>query len=160
MNVGLPATGLGGLFYLLTALLMPVVEFVNTIRSGRVNATRWRVAGFQAALAAGILAGLWGTAWVINLVIPESMRRDLLTLGRHMTDMLGVLPALLTLSMLGGLLVVIEGWSWITRPRQSSPHARLTPPTPHHARNSARNICQAGASVLQSPRRPRSLLSL
>ena len=120
MNVGLPGTGLGGLFYLLTALLMPIVELIRTIRSGKVNRTRWRMATSQAALAGGIIAGLWGTAWCANQFMPYSFRQDLLALGRDMTDMFGVLPAVLTLSTLGALLVVVEGWAWLTKPRQSS----------------------------------------
>lgn len=120
MNVGLPGTGLGGLFYLLTALLMPIVELIRTIRSGKASRMRWRTAVSQAAMAVGIIAGLWGTAWCANRFMPYSFRQDLLALGRDMTDMFGVLPAVLTLSTLGALLVVVEGWAWLTTPRQSS----------------------------------------
>ena len=120
MNVGLPGTGLGGLFYLLAALLMPIVELIRTIRSGKANRRRWRMAVSQAALAGGIIAGLWGTAWCANQFMPYKFRQDLLALGRDMTDVFGVLPAVLTLSTLGALLVVVEGWAWFTTPRQSS----------------------------------------
>ena len=62
-NAGLPGTGLGGLFYVLLALVMPLAELYRTAR-GRGSRERWRQAGTQFALACGIVASVAGTASV------------------------------------------------------------------------------------------------
>jgi len=48
MNVGLPGTGVGGLFYLLLAVLMPLHEL-------------WRT-----TIAGAILAALWVEGWLLQ----------------------------------------------------------------------------------------------
>lgn len=50
MSAGLPGLGLGGLFFLLSALLAPMVELVRTIR-GESSAAAWRGVGRQFAIA-------------------------------------------------------------------------------------------------------------
>lgn len=55
MNAGLPGTGLGGLFYLVLALVMPLREAYLTAR-GRSSRERWRVVAQQFTIALGILA--------------------------------------------------------------------------------------------------------
>jgi hypothetical protein len=66
MTVGIPGTGIGGLFYLTLALAMPLVELWRTVR-GRSSLARWRVVGFNFGIAAGILGALWGQAWLFSL---------------------------------------------------------------------------------------------
>jgi hypothetical protein len=41
MNAGLPGTGIGGVFYLVSALFMPFFELFKTLR-GESNLERWR----------------------------------------------------------------------------------------------------------------------
>ena len=65
MTVGLPGAGIGGLFYLASALLMPVRSLVATI-SGRHHEARWQLALRQSGLAAGILGALWATGWLLS----------------------------------------------------------------------------------------------
>ena len=114
MNVGLPGTGLGGLFYLATALLMPVWELIATLR-GRSNWGRWKQVGLQAGLALGILGGLWLTAWLLRHVAPAAaettLRAGLQRASRH----LGLTPTWLTVMALGSVLLSVEalhvaGW--------------------------------------------------
>jgi len=69
VNVGLPGTGLAGLFYLLAALWMPCHELGRTLRGER-DPARWRCALTQASLALGIIAAIVATAWVIGLLLP------------------------------------------------------------------------------------------
>ncbi len=54
MNIGLPVTGLGGVFYLLCAILMPFYELVLTLR-GRSSRARWLVVARQWAIGVAIL---------------------------------------------------------------------------------------------------------
>ena len=68
MTAGLPGVGIGGIFYLLSALLMPVRSLVAVLR-GRGGDARWPLALRQAALAAGILAMLWATGWALGWII-------------------------------------------------------------------------------------------
>ncbi|MBI4501364.1 MAG: hypothetical protein HY700_09405 [Gemmatimonadetes bacterium] len=70
MNVGLPGTGIGGMFYLLSALCMPVVETIRAVR--RRQANRWGLVLRQVAMAAGIGAGLWVTGWLLAVVLASS----------------------------------------------------------------------------------------
>lgn len=77
MTAGLPGVGIGGVFYLLSALLMPVRSLVATLR-GRADEARWPLALRQAALAGGILGMLWLTGWTLGWIIvhlvPDVMR--------------------------------------------------------------------------------------
>ncbi|MFI5121729.1 MAG: hypothetical protein ACHQJ5_02430 [Vicinamibacteria bacterium] len=55
MSAGLPGLGLGGLFFILSALLAPLVEFARTLQ-GRSSAAAWRQVGRQFAIALTIIA--------------------------------------------------------------------------------------------------------
>jgi hypothetical protein len=75
MTAGLPGVGIGGIFYLVSALLMPVRSLVAVLR-GRPAEARWPTALRQAALAGGILGAIWltglGLGWVILHLVPEA----------------------------------------------------------------------------------------
>ena len=80
MTAGLPGAGIGGIFYLASALLMPVRELWCFVRDPRAP-RRWGVALRQASLAGGILAALWATGWLLALVLPETVRAPEATAG-------------------------------------------------------------------------------
>ena len=107
MNVGLPGTGIGGLFYLLMALFMPVAELFHTFR-GRSTLHRWRLVLRQANLAAGILFGLAATGWLINHALPKHATRSLHAVNMQATRVLGVTPTKLTVVTLIGVLLAVE----------------------------------------------------
>lgn len=65
MNAGLPGTGIGGLFYILLALLMPLRELYLTAR-GRSSRERWRLVLQQLLIACGIVASLAATGWAVS----------------------------------------------------------------------------------------------
>ena len=65
MNVGLPGTGIGGLFYLLLAVLMPLHQLLRTAR-GRGGVQGWKMAALQSTVALAILSALWGEGWLIK----------------------------------------------------------------------------------------------
>lgn len=65
MTAGLPGTGIGGLFYLLLAVYMPVREFFRLIQK-RTNMGRWGFIALQLCFVFGILAALWGEAWLLS----------------------------------------------------------------------------------------------
>ena len=70
MTVGLPGVGLGGIFYLVSAALMPVRELVRALR--RETPVRWSIVRRQTAIAGGIVAALWITGWLLGVLIASS----------------------------------------------------------------------------------------
>ncbi len=68
MSVGLPGTGIGGLFYLVSALLMPVRE-AYLAAAGRSSRRSRRVVLRLSLLAGGVLGGIWLAGWLIGLVL-------------------------------------------------------------------------------------------
>ena len=106
MTVGLPGVGLGGIFYLLSALLMPLFELARTVR-GRSSPGRWRVVGTQWTLAAGIVTALWGTGWALGQVVPQPAA--LVAAGASAATGHNVLRVATLGLSLGTLIVVLLG---------------------------------------------------
>jgi cytochrome bd-type quinol oxidase subunit 2 len=67
MAAGIPGSGLGGFFYLLSALLMPVQESV-CLCCKKSNRTTRRTVLRQVMNAGGVLCGVWLTGWFIGRV--------------------------------------------------------------------------------------------
>jgi hypothetical protein len=57
VSAGLPGLGLGGLFFILSALLGPFVELIRTAR-GRSSIAAWRSVGRQFAMALAIITAM------------------------------------------------------------------------------------------------------
>jgi hypothetical protein len=72
MSVGLPGTGIGGLFYIAGALWAPIDATLGHA-SGRRTEVRWRLLARQALIAMGILVALWGTGWAVGYVLTLSV---------------------------------------------------------------------------------------
>lgn len=68
MTAGVPGSGIGGFFYLLSALLMPVNETVCICRNKSSRKSR-KVVVRQVLNALGVLAGVWLTGWFISRAI-------------------------------------------------------------------------------------------
>ena len=64
MTAGIPGAGIGGLFYLINALLLPLR---GLWRRARGEVVPWSALLRQAALAAGIVAGIWLAGWLLGL---------------------------------------------------------------------------------------------
>ena len=75
MTAGLPGVGIGGIFYLASAIMMPM-RSLYAVLTGRAHEARWRVALLQAGIAAGILGALWLTGlalgWIITTIFPHA----------------------------------------------------------------------------------------
>ena len=107
MNAGLPGTGIGGLFYVLLALLMPVRELYLTAR-GRSSRERWRLVLQQLLIACGIIASLAVTGWAASQVLDT---RSAVGLGGTSVFLAPALVAGLVLAL---LVVVLRVWSLLT----------------------------------------------
>lgn len=68
MTAGLPGTGVGGLFYMLSGILMPFREAYRAVR-GKSDARSRRLVAYQTLLALGVVGGIWVTGWLLGLMI-------------------------------------------------------------------------------------------
>ena len=153
MNAGLPGTGIGGIFYLVSALAMPLREAYRRIR-GRAAGSR-RVVAAQLAIAGGILGAMWLTGRLLGLALTAA--RPIASLGTSLPsgNVLRVAALALGLGTLAGVLGGVELLRlWVRRDkRQPTPAA---PPLPGKALPAART----DAHVEQKRRRVAVMLIL
>jgi ribose/xylose/arabinose/galactoside ABC-type transport system permease subunit len=101
MIAGLPGTGIGGIFYLLLAVWMPVRESYLSLRKRAAN--RWKMVGQHVLLTIGIILGIWATGFALGLILVP-----LLTPSVHASPLamnyLRIAPFILTL----GVLVFVQ----------------------------------------------------
>jgi tetratricopeptide (TPR) repeat protein len=115
MTVGMPGTGIGGMFYLLSALAMPLSEAYRWLRGHASGG--WRVVAAQTSLAAGILAGMWVTGWLLGLTLRAVHVVTRLAAGPHAGNALRTAALVLSFGTLAGVLCGVELLRlWIRRP--------------------------------------------
>jgi hypothetical protein len=111
MTVGIPGVGLGGIFYLLSAVLMPVHQLRRAVRGQ--GSTRWPLVIRQTAIAVGILGALWLTGWALGFVLstlthsPFSTSRGGLA-GPRVHNLLRTGALVLSLGTLGLVLLLVQ----------------------------------------------------
>ena len=64
--VGIPGIGISGIFYLVAALLLPVLSFA---RQRKRRDVKWQNVQLVFALSLGILVLVWLTGWLLSLVL-------------------------------------------------------------------------------------------
>jgi tetratricopeptide (TPR) repeat protein len=106
VNAGLPGTGIGGIFYLVSALAMPLREAYRRVRGRKVG--NWRVVGAQLAIAGGILGAMWVTGWLLGLALKAA--RPITGLGTSLPpgNVLRIATVTLALGTLAGVLAGVE----------------------------------------------------
>lgn len=114
MFAGLPGIGVGTLFYIITALWMPVREFGLLVR-GRSSLARWRVVGTQVVYACSVILSIMIAdrilMWVMGGMAPGSFSPALLLnrqLGAHAPRSIMAAPIMASILLLGGVLLVVE----------------------------------------------------
>jgi hypothetical protein len=112
MTAGLPGVGIGGIFYLASAIMMPARSLVATV-TGRAHEARWRVALQQASIAAGILAALWATGlalgWLIATAFPHALVTSAAaTAPAHVRNVVRVGALLLSVGTLVAVLAFVQ----------------------------------------------------
>jgi hypothetical protein len=125
VSAGLPGIGLGGLFFILSALLGPFVELIRTIR-GRSSVAAWRAVGRQFALAVAMIAAieltlrsLYALADVTGLAEPLSDRSPTVLPLRPIGITLALLVCVLAAAKAMQLIATIR-----TRARPAFPALR------------------------------------
>ena len=106
MTAGLPGTGIGGMFYLISALATPLWEAYLRVRGRRSRG--WRVVIAQTAIAGGILAGLWATGWLLGLALSASRRILTAAATPHPGNLLPAVALLISAGTLAGVLLGVE----------------------------------------------------
>ena len=113
MNIGLPTTGLGGIFYMLCGLGMPLVEIIRTF-FGKSSLAKWRVVLTQTGITVGILCMTGLTSMALHYAFPGKAMALLPMLNNQQyggyvtllyTSPLLFLGAILFLSWLLGLVM-------------------------------------------------------
>jgi hypothetical protein len=101
MNVGLPGAGIGGLFYLVCALAMPVKEvFLTLTRPG--HKFRYRLITRQLSIVVGIVSGVIAIYKLVNHVFGFNLSLSI------PTDSTGIMfYSLLPVLISFGLLLII-----------------------------------------------------
>jgi hypothetical protein len=65
MIAGIPGAGIGGLYYILLAFLMPLHEACLVCRR-KSSVKRWLSVGMQVVNGGGIVLAVWLTGWLIG----------------------------------------------------------------------------------------------
>lgn len=73
MNPGLPGLGIGGLFYILSALAMPLVALFRAVRGAPPEAVRWSLALGQFAIAISIVFVMGTVFWGLEITLFQPM---------------------------------------------------------------------------------------
>jgi hypothetical protein len=122
MIAGVPGAGIGGLFYLISALLLPLR---GLWRRGRGESVSWRQILQSAALALGIFAGIWLTGWLLGFLLGPAPRavggllgRKTALFGRHENILRGAALAI-GLATLGLVLLSVQIARFFNRRKKS-----------------------------------------
>lgn len=102
MSAGLPGLGLGGLFFIFSALLAPFRELWRTLR-GRSRPAAWRIVGRQFAQAAVMVAAIDLTLRLIYVGLST------MGLGNAPSAVTGTVIPLTLIGMTSALLVAVLG---------------------------------------------------
>ncbi len=111
MNAGLPGTGLGGLFYLLSILLMCVKEVLHRIR-GTGDRAKSRIALEQVLILVGALFSMWLSGLALHFLvraISPTVGIEVQGMARTLTQAGLPLNALaVSTAVLAGLLLLVQ----------------------------------------------------
>jgi hypothetical protein len=105
MNVGMPGTGVGGIFFVLCAILAVPIEIVRTL-AGRSSPRRRREALYHALVAIGMVSVLAASyALLRTLIALGSSRSGGRSAAAAVPPLLPVAPVLLAIAVLVAILL-------------------------------------------------------
>lgn len=112
MTAGLPGVGIGGIFYLASAIMMPM-RSLYAMLTGRAHEARWRVALVQASIAGGILGALWLTGLALGWIITTAFPHAAVLSGtgatpEHVRNVVRTSALVLSLGTLAAVLLVVQ----------------------------------------------------
>jgi hypothetical protein len=105
MTAGLPGTGIGGLFYLISALLMPFREAFDVL-IGRSDRARRQMALQQSGIALTIVAAVWVTGLILGLLhVGTKLVHHANVAG---LQVMYITPVVVAFATLSGVLLSVE----------------------------------------------------
>lgn len=115
MNVGLPGTGIGGIFYLLSILIMIAIEAVRFL-FGKTSACT-ALASRQALLLVGIIASMIGLNWFLGaaVAIAEKAGGGIHGQAAAHPAFLSITPIVMTVGMLAVVIVIVHLIAFFTK---------------------------------------------
>jgi len=117
MTAGLPGIGIGGIFYLLCAFLMPIVELFNFLR-GKGNFKRWQTALVQFGFSCAILGSFSLTGIVVERsILWVNARLGIPADPFHNTPLFRVQNVWLSIILLSSVLLAIHLSNFLSRAR-------------------------------------------
>jgi hypothetical protein len=122
MSPGLPGTGIGGLFYILSALWMPVCELWRRRQGGAPG--RWPLVARQFAIAVGIVASMTGVFWALDTVFLLHQIAMHAAIGEHAMWTLRLSALMVTSGVLGLVLSSVQLMRLCLRLRTVRPATR------------------------------------
>lgn len=111
MTAGVPGAGIGGVFYLLSALAAPLWLLVSALTGRRADAAAWRLACRHCLLALTILGAIWLTGWALGRALGSSAGATAFPgapVRPASAQVLGSAMVYLTLATLAAVLVGVE----------------------------------------------------
>ncbi|HEX6574876.1 MAG TPA: tetratricopeptide repeat protein [Gemmatimonadaceae bacterium] len=130
MTVGLPGSGIGGLFYLLSAVMMPFHAIAKRLviavglRADDGVTTDWSLIGRQLATAIAIIASLWTTGWLLAeflIAHPTALGTAQTTaIGKKLPNVLRAGAVMVSLLTLGAVLLSVQIARLVVRSREVS----------------------------------------
>jgi hypothetical protein len=106
MSPGLPGTGIGGLFYILSALWMPVCELWRTRRGDAPG--RWPLVARQFGIAVGIVGAMTGVFWALDAALVLQQVAAHATGGHHAMWTMRISALTVTSGVLGAVLGAVQ----------------------------------------------------
>ncbi len=138
MTAGLPGTGLGGMYYLLSILLMCAKEVVHRIR-GTGDRVKSRIAREQILILAGAMVTLWLNGMAIQYLLHLLSRRPGggggPSLSQAAASSLPVNALAVSVGILAGLLLLVQVLRLLVRNSALRGRASRRWPSPGPARS-------------------------
>ncbi|HEY6225144.1 MAG TPA: hypothetical protein VIW26_15265, partial [Gemmatimonadales bacterium] len=131
MTPGIPGTGIGGLFYMLSAASLPLREGYRRVWKGTAAAP-WRVIAMQQLLAAGIIGGMWTTGWLLGILFSTARAHFVAGPATPSHNVWRTATFVVSLATLGAVLCTVElmGMWHRRRTRLAAVLEREASPTP------------------------------
>jgi MFS family permease len=118
MSVGIPGTGIGGLFYLISGLLIPAREILASATKKPRRPKAWSLIVRQTLMVIGILAGIWLTGWILGFLVTEPARAagpDGSFPAAKTRNLWGTAAVLAGVATLGAVLLAVESARFLLR---------------------------------------------
>ena len=112
MNVGLPGTGLGGIFYFLCVTAMVAIELLKRLFN-KVDQYKWKIARRQFFLIGGILVSMYAVDWYLSKILFQ-----VTSLSNHATTKMLVFngkPLFYSFLVLVTLLIIINSLNFFIK---------------------------------------------